>query len=263
MKTILLFCLLLLPFRLEARTVVTQDSLFQLVNYIQVDSDNREAFENNMLLDRKGLAQATVDEGIVESWHFFRNIDENVGDYLQVITLTKDQKENTALAVEVEAVASRVLGDKKSEVLSTGTSLIAGMEEEWWFEIERMWTEDPMEKFEYMMIGYMQSIPADSKEYQSMEREVWQPAIKHGMDKGLLTGWTMANIGPGHTVKDYNYVAIDAFDNQAEMTSVDWNGWLSAAHKTDDVAKLNERTESTRAFIRSSFYKLIDWAGKK
>lgn len=262
MKTTLFLCLLLLPVTIQANPVNSADSLFQLVNYIWVEESNRKAFETNMLVDRKGLAQATVDEGIVESWHFFKNLRDDGSHYLQVLTLTKQQKENSALTVEIEEVAARILGDKKHEILSTGNSLIKEMEEEWWHEIERMWTTQPGENFEYMMVGYMQSIPDESLEYQSMEREIWQPAIKNGMDEGLLTGWTMASLGKG-PIKDYNYLAIDAFDTQEEMTTVDWDGWLKAAHKIENTDALNQRTESTRKFVRSRFFQLIDWAGKK
>ncbi len=241
----------------------SETNLFQLVNYIEVEEANIESFEKNMLQDRQGLAEATVREGIVTSWHFFRNLDEKADhNYLQVITLSEAQRWNSAMPMEIERVAKEVLGDEKTEILETGKSLLKDMREEWWEEKDRMWTNNPDEPFEYMMIGFMQSIPEGSKDYIKMEKEIWAPAIKHGMNQDLLTGWVLSSLQGKPAGQGYDYVAVDAFETEEEMRSVDWNGWLTSVHIDEPVHLLNARTDAVRAFIRSEYYKLIDWAGK-
>lgn len=104
-------------------------------------------------------------------------------------------------------------------------------------------------------VDYMQVAPDRADEYLSVERELWKPLHQARADNGRILGWQLYVVRyPAGTGHDYQYITVTLYDNLGAVEDPEYMTYAQQVHPDVDVALAVERTNDTRALMRSELW---------
>ena len=110
------------------------------------------------------------------------------------------------------------------------------------------------------VFNYMKS---KNKDYQKVEKEIWQPYMKQAIKDGKMEWWAIYSVEfPFGTHTQYDYVAVQVFANMEQLE----NAWddlperMKKVHPKMTMAEIEKRTEEARDMVWGESFNRLAYA---
>ncbi len=111
----------------------------------------------------------------------------------------------------------------------------------------------------YAVLEYMKIESGKAADYRKMEQEIWMPIHRERLKAGLITGWTLWNLGfPGGTAREYDVIAITYLPNLSAVENSYPPEVFTKAHPNMTAAERNARTAPTRRIVRTELITILE-----
>ncbi|MBR9920030.1 MAG: hypothetical protein GYB31_04265 [Bacteroidetes bacterium] len=113
----------------------------------------------------------------------------------------------------------------------------------------------------FLMFDFMKSEPG--VDYVEFEEKYWQPIHEERKRRGLIADWFVMGVQyPSGDMAEYNYVTVTVFSDYKKLENPfpDYADIIATVHPGMDMAKLDEKTNRARSWVKSELFHSIDKA---
>src|SRR5690625_3926623 len=102
----------------------------------------------------------------------------------------------------------------------------------------------------YMKVDYFRATGPQMADYLEVEQEIWKPMHQERFNRGIILSWDFYAVFAGDQADDYNYIAVNVFDDFDKIDYYDLSSIASEVYPDMDLGALMERTRASREVVR-------------
>lgn len=108
----------------------------------------------------------------------------------------------------------------------------------------------------YMKVDYFRATGPQMADYLEVEQEIWKPMHQERFNRGIILSWDFYAVFAGDQADDYNYIAVNVFDDFDKIDYYDLSSIASEVYPDMDLGALMERTRASREVVRTEIWKV-------
>jgi len=108
----------------------------------------------------------------------------------------------------------------------------------------------------YLKVDYFKAEGSDISEYLDVELNLWKELHQERYNRGIIKSWDFYQVVAGAVDSDYNYVAINVFDDFSMIDYFDLESIIQSVYPEMDPDELMERTRNSREVIRTEIWEV-------
>src|SRR5690625_5553272 len=113
-----------------------------------------------------------------------------------------------------------------------------------------------------LKVDYFKAEGSDISEYLDVELNLWKELHQERYNRGIIKSWDFYQVVAGAVDSDYNYVAINVFDDFSMIDYFDLESIIQSVYPEMDPDELMERTRNSREVIRTEIWEVNGQIGR-
>lgn len=108
----------------------------------------------------------------------------------------------------------------------------------------------------YLKVDYFKAEGADLSEYLDVELNLWKELHQERYNRGIIKSWDFYQVVAGAVDADYNYIAINVFDDFGMIDYFDLESIIRSVYPDMDPDELMARTRNSREVVRTEIWEV-------
>ena len=124
------------------------------------------------------------------------------------------------------------------------------------FQQEMACSELPDSMGKIYVINEIRVKPNKSKEYITLNEEIYKPLFKEAIRNKKRTAWSLWAKWSGDT-EDYQYLSADGYLSLDQMEEVNYLEYFEKVHPDKDIDQISKKTQEMRTLANSEMWKVV------
>jgi hypothetical protein len=240
----------------------TTPSLFVVVDYMKVESENHEKYLEVEQEIWKPLHQERINQGIIVGWYLYAIEFSGTQDNYNYVAISMyDSAKNLENPWNQEIPENVHPNMKINEILDQTFQSRENVKSELFYSIATA-PPIPLEiPASYLEVNFMQVEPEKFDEYELLESEIWLPIHNESIQSGRTAGWGLwRSLFPRGAGQPYQYITLNSFSKFSYVFQSDFSVPFKNIHPAKNFNEVTQKTQRARTIMRTELWNLIDYA---